>query len=116
VRVDLTPLLNNIKSSAPVSPDTHGSAGLLLGGARRAAPLKALCFSLLRRSLWISSLYYTHAPQLLHASPPTRAFSHTQDAPASPSPHAPHTHEHSSEGSRASESRTLGLINSCPPL
>jgi len=25
--------------------------------------------------------YYTHAPQLLHASPPTRALSHTQDAP-----------------------------------
>jgi len=29
----------------------------------------------------ISSLYYTHAPQLLHASQPTHAFSHTQDAP-----------------------------------
>jgi hypothetical protein len=44
----------------------------------------------------ISSLYYTHAPQLLHASPPTRAFSHTQDDPCgtvtSRTTHAQDTH------------------------
>ena len=80
-----------------VSPATHCSAGLSsVGGARRAAIVESTRFSLLRRSLWISSMYYTHAPQLFHASPPTRAFSHMQDAPAAPSPHAPRTHEHSS--------------------
>jgi hypothetical protein len=62
-------------------------------------------FSLLRRSLWISSLYYTQAPQLLHVLPPTRAFSHTQDAPAAPSPHAPHNTLH------LSHVPNLGVLN-----
>ena len=64
-----------------VSPATHGSAGLFPQETRHAAQLGALCFSLLLSSLLISSLCCTHAPQLLHASPPTRALSHTQDAP-----------------------------------
>jgi hypothetical protein len=53
---------------------TRGSAGLSSSeepGALR--PLRALRFSLLRRSLWVSSLYILHAPQLPHAWQPTRA-------------------------------------------
>ena len=66
-----------------VSPATHGSAGLFPQETRHAAQLGALCFSLLLSSLMISSLYYTHAPQLLHASQPTCA---THIYVSSPSP------------------------------
>jgi hypothetical protein len=43
-------------------------------GTWRAAQLRALCFSLLLHSQLISSMYYTHAPQLLHALPPTHTL------------------------------------------
>ena len=64
-----------------VSPATRGSAGLFPQEIRPALQLGPLCFSLLLNLLLISLLYYTHAPQLLHVSPPMRVFSHTQDDP-----------------------------------
>ena len=67
----------NLKATIPsnmLDYATRGSAGLSSSeepGALR--PLRALRFSLLRRSLWVSSLYILHAPQLPHAWQPTRA-------------------------------------------
>jgi hypothetical protein len=76
---------------------TRGSAGLSSSeepGVLR--PLRALASFYYGLAL-DSSLYYTQAPQLLHALPPTRAFSHTQDAPAAPHERAPQNTRHSSQ-------------------
>ena len=60
-------------------------------------PESTLLLSVQNALALISSLYYTHAPQLLtrHRQ---RARSHTRKSLlVAPSPHVPHTHEHSSD-------------------
>ena len=57
-----------------VSPAKWLRRPILRGRTRHAVDLEStLLLSILNALALISSLYYTHAPQSLHASPPTRA-------------------------------------------
>jgi hypothetical protein len=65
-----------------VSPAKWLRRPILRRRTRHAVDLEStLLLSIQNALALISSLYYTHVPQLLHAPPPTRALSHTQDAP-----------------------------------
>jgi hypothetical protein len=65
-----------------VSPAKWLRRPIFRGRTRHAVDLEStLVLSIQNALALISSLYSTRAPQLLHASPPTRALSHTQDTP-----------------------------------